>query len=116
MLNAGDGKRFQHTINICFHQASREAWYSVPIPVFMPNNVEREEQTVSTSFNIRNNKRNVEQMLKQSLNAFNIDSTSFKGVANGFDIALQQNRMDVDTVCSGLYFSVVLRIELTHLK
>ena len=55
-------------------------------------------QTASTSFNIRDNNRNVEQMLKQSLNAFkliehrfNFDSTSFKhgfkGVANGFDIA-----------------------------
>ena len=59
------------------------------------------------------NKRNVEQMLKQSLNAFkliqhrfNFNSTSFKtvsrGVANGFDIALQQNPMDVEAVCSGL--------------
>ena len=29
-------------------------------------------QTASTSFNIRDNKRNVEQMLKQSLNAFKL--------------------------------------------
>ena len=38
-------------------------------------------------------------MLKQSLNAF---KHGFKGVANGFDIALQQNRMDVEAVSSGL--------------
>ena len=61
----------------------------------------------STSFNIRDNK---EMRLKTHLNSLNIDSTSiqhgFKGVANGFDIALQQNRMDVEVnveaVCSGL--------------
>ena len=54
-------------------------------------------------------------MLKQSFYAFKLiqplDSTSiqqvsFKRVANGFDIALQQNRMDVEVnveaVCSGL--------------
>ena len=32
----------------------------------IPDNVERGGQTASTSFNIRDNKRTVEQMLKQS--------------------------------------------------
>ena len=48
-------------------------------------------------------------MLKQSLKVFkliqqrfNKFQRGFKGVANGFDIALQQNRMDVEAVCSGL--------------
>ena len=55
-------------------------------------------------------------MLKQSLNPFKLIPSiqlrfnkfqhGFKGVANGFDIALQQNRMDVEAnvegVCSGL--------------
>ena len=67
----------------------------------------------TTSFNISDNKRNIEQMLKESLNAFklieprfNMFQHGFKGVTNGFDIALQQNRMDVEAnveaVCSGL--------------
>ena len=59
-------------------------------------------------------------MLKQSLNAFklilhrfNFDSTRFPRVANGFDIALQQNRMDVEAnvhveaVCSDLYAAMM---------
>ena len=48
-------------------------------------------QTVSTSFNIHDNKRNVEQMLKQSENVFkliqhrfNFDSTSFNTVLRGW--------------------------------
>ena len=54
-------------------------------------NVERGGQTASTSHNIRDNKRNVEQVLKQSLNAFiliqhrfNFDSTSFNTVSRGW--------------------------------
>ena len=50
--------------------------------------VERGGKRQSTSFNIRDNERNVEQMLKQSLNAFkliqhrlNFDSTSFNPVS-----------------------------------
>ena len=57
--------------------------------------------------NILENKRNVEWMLKQSLKAFklfqhrfNIVSTRFqqcwKGVANAFNTAIQQNREDVE--------------------
>ena len=58
-------------------------------------------------------------MLKQSLNAFKLiqhrfsfdsrsfNTVNFKGVENGFDIALQQNRMNVEAnvgaVCSSLY-------------
>ena len=112
MLNAGGGKRFQHIFNIWFHQASREAWYSVPgSRVFARKLVygrhfeSKGGQTASTSFNIRDNKRNVEQMLKQSLNAFkliqhrfNKFQHGFKRVANGFGIALQQNRMDVEAL------------------
>ena len=83
---------------------------------------EENKRRASTSFNIRDNKRNVEQILKQSLNAFYFDSTSFNavssGVENGFNIALQQNRMDVEAnveaVCSGLkqYTSALLSIML----
>ena len=36
------------------------------------NNVERGGQTASSSFNIRDNKRNVEWLLKQNLNAFKL--------------------------------------------
>ena len=63
----------------------------------IPKNVERGTQTpASTSFNIRENKRNIEWLLKQNLNAFkliqhrfNLDSTCFNTVetkwgANGF--------------------------------
>ena len=53
----------------------------------IPNIVERGGQTASTSFNIRDNKRNVKRLLKQSLNAFklvphrlNFDSTCFNTV------------------------------------
>ena len=60
--------------------------------------------------NIPENKRNVERMLKQSLKAFklfqhwfNFASTRFntfqhggKGVANAFNIAIQQNWKDVE--------------------
>ena len=56
-------------------------------------------------------KENVEQMLKQSLNAFkliqhrfNKFQHGFKGVANGFDIALQQNRMDVEANVEAVLF------------
>ena len=108
MLNAGGGKRFQHIINIRFLQASQEAWYSVPSSrgfarkVVYGRHLESRGaggggggrgQTASTSFNIRENKRNVEQMLKQSLKAFkliqyrfNKFQHGFKGVANGFAI------------------------------
>ena len=77
----------------------------------IPTNVERGgRETASTSFNIRDNKRNVEQMLKQSLNAFkliqhrfNKFQHGFKWVANDFDvIALQQNRMDIEANVEGL--------------
>ena len=62
-----------------------------------------------TSFNIRENKRNVEWLLKQSLNAFkliqhrlNFDSTCFNTIegvgTNGLKIAVQQNRTDVEAV------------------
>ena len=44
----------------------------------IPNNDERDGKTASTSFNIRENKGNVDWLLKQSLNAFNIDSTRLK--------------------------------------
>ena len=50
------------------------------------------------------------KMLKQSLNAlkliqhrFNKFQHGFKGVANGFDITLQQNRMDVETNVEAVY-------------
>ena len=60
--------------------------------------------------NIPENRRNVERMLKQILKAFklfqhwfNFASTRFntfqhdgKGVANAFNIAIQQNRKDVE--------------------
>ena len=63
--------------------------------------------------NIPENKRNVEWMLKQSLNAFNLFQHRFdtfqlgwKGVAKAFNIPIQQNRKDVEanaeTVCLGL--------------
>ena len=72
----------------------------------LPNNVESGGQTASTSFNIRKNNRNVEWLLKQSLNAFkliqhqfNFHSTCFNKVVwergDGFNIAVQQNRTDV---------------------
>ena len=51
------------------------------------NNVERGEHTDSTSFNIRENGRNVEWLLKQSLNAFklmNIDEHRFNFVSTCF--------------------------------
>ena len=51
-------------------------------------------------------KRNVEWLLKQSLNTLNIDSTCFKtverGELNGLTIAVPQNRMDVETDFPGL--------------
>ena len=48
------------------------------------NNVERGAQTPSTSFNIRENKRNVEWLLKQSLNAFKLIQHRFNFVFNIF--------------------------------
>ena len=68
----------------------------------IPNNVERDGQTASTSFNIRENKGNVEWLLKQSLNAFNIDSTRLKGGGGySFNIAVQQNRTGAECVFPG---------------
>ena len=57
-------------------------------------------QTVSSSFNIRENKRNVEWLFKQSLNAFeliqhrfnfyfNVFEHGWNGGANRFNIAVQ---------------------------
>ena len=75
------------------------------------------EQTASTSFNIHDNKENVEQMSKQSLNAFrliqhrfNFDSTSFNTVSRGRGTRFQQNGMDVEAVCSGLYIKTIFSI------
>ena len=45
----------------------------------IPNNVERGGQMASTSFNIRENKRNVEWLFKQSLNSFQQVSARLKG-------------------------------------
>ena len=78
----------------------------------------------STSFNICNDKRNGECFLKQSLNTFELiqhrfsfDSSCFNMVekvgavvglvaANGFNIAIQQNRTDIEAnvegICPGL--------------
>ena len=84
----------------------------------IPNNVKRGGQT-STSFNICNNKRNVECLLNQSLNAckliqhrFNFDSTCFNKAKQGlnvgggggggeqkvFNVAVHQNRTDVEAM------------------
>ena len=46
--------------------------FSLPSSLLKLPGVERGRQTASTSFNIRDNKRNVEQMLKQGLNAFKL--------------------------------------------
>ena len=69
-------------------------------------NLEMSISRVLFNFNfIRENKRNVEQMFKQGLNAFkfiqhryNKFQHGFKEVANGFGIALQH----VEAVCSDL--------------
>ena len=45
---------------------------------------ERSVQTVSTPFNISNNKGNVEAMLNESLNQFKFDSTRFQQAFNIF--------------------------------
>ena len=85
----------------------------------IPNNVQRGGQTASTSFNIRKNKRNVEWLLKQSLNAFkliqhrfNFNSTCFNkvewGRGDGFNIAVQQNRKDV---VSGPFAQALMNIQ-----
>ena len=85
----------------------------------IPNNVERGWTTASTSFNIRKNKRNVEWLLKQSLNAFkliqhrfNFHSTCFNvvewGRRDGFNIAVQQNRTDV---VSGPFAQALMNIQ-----
>ena len=59
-------------------------------------NVERGGQTASTSFNIRDNKTNVEWLFKQSLN-------SFKLIQHRFNFAVQQNRRDfeanIEAIC-----------------
>ena len=122
MLNAGGGKRFQHNLSSTFvavtplyvHLNCSRGLRNRLVRTRTPNNVEKGgRETASTSFNIRDNKRNVEQILKQSLNTFKLIQHrfnkfphGFKGVANGFDIALQQNRMDVEAnveaVCSSL--------------
>ena len=47
----------------------------------IPNAVEREGQMVSSSFNIRENKRSVEWLLKQSLNAFKLIQNRFNFVS-----------------------------------
>ena len=76
-------------------------------------------QTASTSFNIRKNKRNVEWLLKQSLNAFkliqhrfNFHSTCFNtvewGRRDGFNIAVQRNRTDV---VSGPFAQALMNIQ-----
>ena len=111
MLTGGVGKWFQHIINIWFNKASREARYSVPgrsrdcyhgygivtmdtdmdtslrdrlLSTLMPNKVERGGQTASWSlFNIRDNKGNVERLLKKKKliqHRFNFDSTCFNEV------------------------------------
>ena len=76
------------------HQASREAWYSAPSSrVFARKLVYRRHfesrgggggQTASTSFNIGDNKRNVEQMLKQSLNVYKLIQHRFNTVSRGW--------------------------------
>ena len=125
----GPGKRLHHWLQhpfelVCYtwlNKTSREACYSISgcsrvffsmhldLDTRTPNNVERTRQTPSTSF-IRDNKTNVEWLLNRSLNAFihscysfNFDSTCFnegwKGGANSFNIAIQQNRRDVEANC-----------------
>ena len=56
----------------------------------IPSDVDRGGQTASISFNVRDNKRNVEWSLKQRVNAFkliqhrfNFDSTCFNTVEKG---------------------------------
>ena len=72
MLNAGGDKEAYSVPG---------SWIFARKLVYRRHFESREGQMASTSYNIRDNKRNVEQMLKQSLNAlilnsFNIDSTS----------------------------------------
>ena len=77
----------------------------------------------STSFNIRDIKRNDEQKthLTHSTSVqlgFNKFQHGFNGVANGFDIALQQNRMDVEAnveaVCLGLNIKEQIFLSCLH--
>ena len=99
MLTDGVGKRFQHIIQHLIQHQCQAADAVVTMDADMdtslrdrlvrtliPNNVERRGQTASTSINSRDNKRNVEWLLKQSLKAckliqhrFNFDSTQLKG-------------------------------------
>ena len=78
----------------------------------IPNNVERGGQTASTSFNIRENKRNVEWLFERSLMAFeliqhrfNFDSISFNKVERGEQTVsrslLHKIQPDVEAVCPG---------------
>ena len=78
MLNAWGGKvRFhQHVLFIVtplhVHLNCSRGLRNCLVRTRILNNVENGGQTASNSFNIRDNNRNVEQMLKQSLNAFKL--------------------------------------------
>ena len=78
-------------------QSSREALYIVTMDTDMDsslrdrlvrtrisNTIEREGQMVSSSFNIRENRRSVEWLLKQSLNAFKLIQNRFNFVSTCF--------------------------------
>ena len=127
-MTAGLSKRFQRIINIKLHERPCIQSQAVAEVVTMdtdmntslrdrlvrtriPNDVEREGQTSSTSFNIRKNKRNVEWLLKQSLSAFkliqlrfNFDSTSIQLRFN-FDSTSIQLRFNFDSTSIQLRFN-----------
>ena len=101
MLTAAVGKRFEHIITqhlmqqiLCIHFQAAAAIVAMDTDMDtslrdrlvrkrIPNNVERGRQTASTSFNIRENKRNVEWLLKQSLNAFKLLQHRFNMFQHG---------------------------------
>ena len=73
----------------------------------LTNNVERGWQTASTSFNIRKNKRNVEWLLKQSLNAFKLIQHRFNFHSTCFN-KVEWGRRDGSTKIERMLFPVRL--------
>ena len=76
------------------------------MPTGIPNNVERGGQTALASFNIGDNKKNVEFLLKESLNAFRLVHIQHRFIINltcfnrveGREWNVQQNQTDVEVI------------------
>ena len=91
-MTAGMGKRF-NTFNKCDERPCVQSQAAAAVVTMdtdmdtslrdrlvrtrIPNNVERGGQTASTSFNIHDNKRNVEWLLMQSLNSYKLIQVRF---------------------------------------